>query len=99
MLVRVHCSLCGEVELAASAVALIAHEDGTDDVYAFTCPRCGAHYSRCVTARVRSILIAAGVTAIIAPVRAHHGDAPPLTNDDLIDLHFDLERFDHGESA
>lgn len=86
------CPCCGDLTLTPAQVTLLPATPGQDTRYAFTCPLCRERYVRPLpqmfAARMRSI----GVREERIPaeaLEAHNG--PPLTLDDLITLHYDLE--------
>ncbi len=97
------CPRCGQVDLKAEQVLLHLLEDSLDGVYSFVCPACREGVEKRADQRIVSLLISAGVTP--GERSGHPGglgpqepdprgplpDAPPLTWDDLIELHFLLE--------
>ena len=98
--IRTTCPTCGPVDLPTEEISLDVDDDGARGRYAFTCPNCRADITRAGDRTVVGLLLAAGVTPYQAeaPVqtaptlpaedRNPCPDAPALTLDDLIDLHF-----------
>lgn len=88
----IHCSRCGErVTVSPDEIGLWQRPDGCS-LFRFTCPRCGRRSGECLAESDLDVLRSAGVSGIVVPAEAleDHG-GPPLTLDDLIDLHFLLE--------
>ncbi len=91
------CPSCSaDVSLPARRLVVRVDEDGSTAEVLFTCLGC----SSTVTVRLEAAgvlaLMSAGVTTLTLsePVVEHpesHAGGPPLTADDLIDLHADLE--------
>ena len=59
--VKTTCSTCGDIELAASALALELTGSRTTGHYRFTCPYCETVRRRPANERVVAILLASGV--------------------------------------
>jgi predicted RNA-binding Zn-ribbon protein involved in translation (DUF1610 family) len=103
-LVEVLCPDCGRVEVASFEIRLCVRVAGQEinvpqfgrAFYALRCPGCSAYFTREADARVAQLLIAAGAWTFTwtppAELRERHPTGPPIVLDDLIDLHFDLER-------
>jgi hypothetical protein len=103
--IRAICPDCGEVDLAPAQVELRLGRLGWRGSYRFTCPSCLLLVTKPADRRVVRLLASAGVAARLpggpAPAGAgrarppaealepHHG--PPLTWDDLLDLHVELQ--------
>ena len=93
--IRTTCSSCGEVDLEPEGVKLIHGERAT---YRFICPVCGRTVNKMTDDKIIALLLTAGVNwRDEAPARhpdKPDPDAPPLTYDDAIDFHKELEELD-----
>ncbi len=105
--IRANCPDCGEVELTPPQVELRLGRLGRRGLYRFTCPNCMLLVTKPADRRIARLLASAGVQAGLPwpgagsgrprpdadlPAEAlepHYG--PPLTWDDLLDLHFELQ--------
>ncbi|HEX9343717.1 MAG TPA: hypothetical protein VF995_08905 [Actinomycetota bacterium] len=103
--IRATCPDCGEVELTPPQVELRLGRLGRRGLYRFTCPSCTLLVTKAADRRIVRLLASAGVKATLPsagpgtgadreqlPAEAlepHHG--PPLTWDDLLDFHFELQ--------
>lgn len=97
-MVRATCERCGDVELVPDEIELRICIAPERSVYAFTCPSCKASIVKSAAdPRVVRVLASVGVPIVGWPLPVdviEHGDAPPLTVDDLIDLMLLLEEPD-----
>ena len=99
--VKATCASCGEVELAPDALRLRVCSTPAASHYIFTCPRCSTIVVKpAADSRIVTLLTSVGVPTTNWDLPAeldevHEG--PALTIDDLIDLHFALERPDWAE--
>lgn len=88
----IQCSRCGQrVKVPPDEVGLWRRPDGCS-LFRFPCPECGLEGGGCLQQSDFEVLRTAGVHGVVVPAEAiedHSG--PPLTLDDLIDLHFLLE--------
>lgn len=94
MKIEVGCPGCGLVSLTEDDVILRLVPTST---YEFCCPGCGDFIHRLADSRVVRLLISAGVIPIQPHVPAEifeDRNGPPLTLDDLIDFHEELESDD-----
>lgn len=93
-IIRSQCPTCGEVDLKAPDIALVRQADGLAE-YRYVCPTCGNEVRKRADAKVCALLMSCGVEwkedVIIYHPEAPDPEAPTLTVDDLIDLHFELE--------
>ncbi|HEX5950618.1 MAG TPA: hypothetical protein VFZ96_06415 [Actinomycetota bacterium] len=97
--IRIKCPTCGEVDLSPEEMSLFMAPSGDRLSYSFTCPECSLEVDRPASRKTAALLIAAGVETIpiddepVLPPedRSPAPDAPPLTLDDLIELHFLLQ--------
>lgn len=102
--IRANCPACGEVDLRPDDVVLriVRAPDGLvadGSEYRFLCPSCTDEVAKPADERIAQLLATGGVHIDeAAPVLPSHpespADGPPLTLDDLLDLHLDLERDD-----
>jgi predicted RNA-binding Zn-ribbon protein involved in translation (DUF1610 family) len=102
--IRIKCPTCGEVDLSPEEMSLFMAPSGDQLSYSFTCPVCSLEVDRPTTRKTAAMLIAAGVETVplqyddepALPLedRSPDPDAPPLTLDDLIELHFLLQADD-----
>ena len=108
--IRATCPQCGEVDLTPADIELVVVRGGDEPVgprshYSFTCPECDERVVKPADERVARLLSTGGVSVThvdelaAAPGHPEHPPAgPPLTYDDLLDLHFLLDGdvwFDH----
>ena len=99
--VRASCPTCGDVELTTREVQVqvcVATDQGT---YSFVCPSCRLIVNKPAERRVVDLLVAAGVRLVSWDMPAELSElksGPPITYDDLLAFHFELETddwFDH----
>ncbi len=106
-LIRTTCPRCGEVEMGADAVLLSVRHPSQEASYRFECPRCRDQVEKPADAKIVALLVSAGVdldesadgrvSGGADTVPTHWGEregraaAPPLTWDDLLDFHLQLE--------
>lgn len=92
--IRATCPACGEVELLAPDVTLKRCGLTGHSAYAFVCPSCWQLVTKPADERVAQLLISGGVRTEREDLPAEAlepRDGPPLTYDDLLDLHLLLE--------
>jgi hypothetical protein len=92
--IRATCPTCGEVEVLAPDVTLKRCGRSGRAAYAFVCPGCDQLVTKPADERIAQLLISGGVrtTREDLPAEAlEPRDGPPLTYDDLLDLHMLLE--------
>lgn len=104
--IRTTCPTCGPVMLGAETIVLqTAEEDaaqaGLEGLWTFRCPCCGEQVTRRANARIARLLtgagaeVAGGPSATALEQRQWHPeyppDGPPITWDDLLDMHMVLE--------
>lgn len=94
--IRSSCSECQrEVDMAPSDVLLVHGERAT---YQFICPLCGQLSTKATDKKIVGLLLGAGVQwapedeGTPHPERILNNKLPPLTLDDLIDFHNELEK-------
>ena len=95
--VRASCPVCGDVELTTRDVKVqvcSATEEGT---YSFLCPTCRLIVNKPAEARVIELLVSAGVKVVNWDLPAElyeQKSGPPITYDDLLAFHFELDSKD-----
>jgi hypothetical protein len=94
--VRAQCPDCGDVSLEIADVTVRTFTDGTSgSEYRFDCPGCRRPVSRTASERIVDLLLSAGAPSEAwtwpAELR-ERPSGPPLTPDDLLDLHVLLDR-------
>ena len=90
MTIRLFCPRCGAVDAPRHEVQLELWKQRRPNTYRFDCPSCSEQVTKPAGASVLRELegdVGAGNARESVPVP----DAPPLTYDDLLDFHFDLE--------
>lgn len=94
--VRASCHTCGTVDLLRPDVRLVLSDVPSACRYSFTCPKCRAWISKpadeCVIALLLGKVPLHRETAPAELTEPHTG--PPLTLDDLIDLHAEMAETD-----
>lgn len=94
-MVLIECPSCGRpVALTGEGLTLWRRPDGCD-LLRYTCPLCGFEVEGCAPPESIPTLARLKVPVVAVPaeaLEAHSG--PPLTLDDLIDLHFLIESED-----
>jgi hypothetical protein len=93
--VRAQCPACGDVQLHIDDLTVrLCEDDSTPNAYRFRCPGCDQTVHREASARIIDLLVSAGAAqetwrwpAELAELRT----GPPLTPDDLLDLHVLLD--------
>ena len=99
VIIKTTCPNCGEVDLTADRVELRIAIGGQGSSYAFDCPHCTERIRKPADARVVQLLISGGVPPEVvnedtpedAPARMPRPSAPPITSDDLLEVHRELE--------
>lgn len=89
-IIQVGCPDCGHVRLEADLVAL--REDKKE--YHFVCPKCRLGVTKTADVRIVSLLLSAGVvTGVWSEEKppAVVDDLAPLTVDDLLDFHQQID--------
>jgi hypothetical protein len=92
--IRATCPDCGDVDLSVPDLKVLVCLTTCEGAYTFQCPGCLLAVSKPAEGEVVDLLLAAGVELsawdLPAELSEPH-DGPPLTTDDLIDLHFALQ--------
>ncbi len=95
--IRASCPACGDVELTTREVRVMLCSTTNEGSYAFQCPSCGVAVSKPAEARVVDVLVASGVSLSVWRMPAELAEphaGPPITYDDLLEFHFQLQRAD-----
>ena len=100
-IVKATCPTCGDVTLTPTDFRLRVCSIVEASTYHFTCPRCEEVIVKpAADGRVVTLLQSVGVPTVLweppAELEETHA-GPPLTMDDLIDLHLLLDRPDWAE--
>ncbi|MDI6874646.1 hypothetical protein [Candidatus Solincola sp.] len=92
--VKSRCWRCGEITLALEDIMLVEHGDGDGIFYSFFCPTCGDVQAYPADPRFVDFMHMNGFQSILLPEPIEckrEAASPPLTWDDLLDLHLQLE--------
>ena len=93
--VRAQCPGCGDVQLHIDDLTVrVCHDDDVPSAYRFRCPGCEQTVHREASPRIVDLLVSAGAPQEIWNWPAELSElrsGPPLTPDDLLDLHVLLE--------
>lgn len=98
--IKATCPRCGEVELTPEDIELRVCNFAPASYYTFDCPVCLEQVQKPADDRVIQLLISGGVHAVVWELpreMCESHDGPPLTHDDLLDLHLLLEEPDWFE--
>jgi predicted RNA-binding Zn-ribbon protein involved in translation (DUF1610 family) len=92
--IKATCPKCGEVPLTADDIVLRIAASRSLTTYGFTCPTCSDFVEKQADDRVVRLLLSGGVIPVPVHIPAealevHEG--PPLTYDDLLDFHLELQ--------
>jgi predicted RNA-binding Zn-ribbon protein involved in translation (DUF1610 family) len=93
--IKATCPCCGEVDLTADDIMLKIGADTETNSYSFSCPDCGDHVQKPADRRIVRLLLSGGVVPVPVHIPAEvleAKDGPPLTYDDLLDFHYQLQR-------
>jgi len=88
--VRAQCPVCGDVQLGINDLTVRVHDDDTAGDYRFRCPECAQMVTRPASSRIVDLLMSAGAAEerwSWPAELAERPSGPPLTPDDLLDLH------------
>ena len=93
---RLWCPICQWVHVDPRDIALIlARAVSPPDILVSHCPKCGERLEQVASADTIHKLRVLGVKEDITPKEMfEHGEGPPLTSDDLLDLTLALYRDD-----
>lgn len=97
-IVRATCPRCGDVEMSPKNLELRVCSKQEASIYLFNCPACEEVIVKPASdRRIVTLLTSVGVRTIRWDLPAELDEAhegPPLTHDDLLDLHLLLDRSD-----
>jgi predicted RNA-binding Zn-ribbon protein involved in translation (DUF1610 family) len=89
--VRAECPACGDVQLGIDGLTVrVCDDDHVAATYRFRCPDCESVVNRSASSRIVELLVSAGAhyETWHAPAElSERPGGPPLTHDDLLDLH------------
>jgi hypothetical protein len=89
--VRAQCPACGDVQLHIDDLTVrVCHDDDIASAYRFRCPGCEQTVHREASPRIVDLLVSAGAPQELwnwPAELAERPSGPPLTPDDLLDLH------------
>lgn len=94
--IRGACPLCGDVQLTADDITIRVCADDERGSYVFRCPDCSGLVVKDASRRLVDLLVSSGVRMQVWRLPAElrdadrHSDAPPITSDDLLDFHLEL---------
>jgi hypothetical protein len=96
MPIKLFCPRCGEVPVARRHVHLELWKPDRPNLYHFDCPSCRERVVKPAGTSVVEALAQEAGTRHVEGVKESVpvADAPPLTHDDLLDFHFELESDD-----
>lgn len=92
--VKSRCWRCGEVTLSLEDILLVEHGDGDGVFYTFICSSCGDPQAYPADGRFIDFMSMNGSDPVVLepPIECKEaGDNPPLSWDDLLDLHLQLQ--------
>ncbi len=93
--VKSRCCTCGEVALSLEDILLIEHGDGEGTYYSFICGTCNVAQAYPADSRFIDFMRMNGRDPIVLvePIEIKESsENPPLTWDDLLDLHLQLQK-------
>jgi predicted RNA-binding Zn-ribbon protein involved in translation (DUF1610 family) len=100
-IVKATCPVCGDVEMEPAELELRVCTTVEASTYHFTCPRCDQIVVKPASdGRIVTLLQSVGVPTVYWELPAELSEphaGPPITMDDLIDLHELLDRPDWAE--
>jgi hypothetical protein len=92
--VKSRCRKCGEVNLSLEDIILVEHGDGEGIFYTFICDACGDPQAYAADKRFVDFMRMNGSSPVILEPPIEYKEAednPPLSWDDLLDLHQELQ--------
>jgi hypothetical protein len=95
--IRASCPTCGDVELTAKNVKVHICTTNNAGSYSFVCPDCQLAVSKPAEPRIVDLLVSSGVRLEVWHLPAELEEAKqglPITYDDLLEFHYDLEHED-----
>ncbi len=99
-IIRTTCPTCGDVEMTIRDVRVRLCSTTNQGSYSFRCPSCRLLVSKPIEPSVVDVLVLAGVRIVVWAMPAeldepHVGE--PVSYDDLLEFHFQLQRADWFE--
>jgi hypothetical protein len=98
--IRATCPSCGNVRLHASDLTVRICVDTDAGSYCFHCPACGVAVAKDASRRITDLLVSSNVRLEVWRLPAELAEprsGPPITADDILDFHFELETPDWFE--
>lgn len=93
--IRVSCPTCGDAHLNEDEITVRICNDTTEAEYRYRCPGCQLTQVKSASIVIVDLLVRYGVCVerfdLPAELEERH-DHPPITHDDLLDAHFELEQ-------
>jgi hypothetical protein len=92
--VRANCPTCGDIELTVRQLRVQTCTTTGESTYSLLCPSCRLIVNKPAEQRVVELLISAGVPMVRWAMPAELYElklGPPITYDDLLEFHFQLE--------
>lgn len=92
--VKSRCWRCGEITLSLEDIILVEHGDGDGVFYTFICASCGQPQAYPADERFVDFMLMNGSqpVALAPPIECKQAaENPPLSWDDLLDLHLQLQ--------
>ena len=93
--IRASCPTCGDVELTTADVQVRVCSSTDEGAYLFGCPICRMTVTKPADQRIIDLLLASGVRLrrVAAARRAREPrNGPPISYDDLLEFHFELQQ-------
>jgi predicted RNA-binding Zn-ribbon protein involved in translation (DUF1610 family) len=90
--VRASCPTCGDIELTTRQVQIDLCETTRETTYSFQCPACSVRVAKPASEKVVGVLTDAGVRVQTwrMPALGDDRNGPPVSYDDLLAFHFQL---------
>lgn len=98
--IRASCPTCGDVELTSRDVSVQVCATNNQGSYAFRCPECELAVSKMAEQRIIDLLVSSGVRLSVWSMPAEMDEprnGPPISYDDLLEFHRELEAEDWFE--
>ncbi|MEX0991979.1 MAG: hypothetical protein WD004_06880 [Actinomycetota bacterium] len=85
--------------MGPSSIRLSVSGEGGEGIYSFVCPGCNEDVEKQADRKIVALLVSAGVSvaggdAGSAPVLSSLPEAPPISLDDVIEFHYQLQNDD-----
>ena len=92
--IKASCPDCGDVILATGDLSVVVQAGSSRTSYVFLCPGCHLAATQPAATRVAELLVVSGVRLRVVDIPAEAAEdhaGPPLTVDDLLDFHLELQ--------